>query len=67
MVDWIDIFRIATNLSENHTGKTGSRSLDILHVASALFLKVDLFFTLDVRQSKLAKRSGMKIDMFNSL
>ena len=60
-LSWAETFRYAVDLSGNHTGNTGSRSLDILHVASALSIKADRFFTLDTRQSKLASLAGLKI------
>jgi predicted nucleic acid-binding protein len=36
------------------------RTLDSLHVASALELKADRFWTFDERQAKLAKVVGLK-------
>ena len=63
-ISWTDTFKYAVDLSKKYTNKTGSRSLDILHVASALFIKTDKFLTFDERQSKLAALSGMKIETF---
>ena len=60
-ISWTDTFKWAIDLSRKHTGKMGSRSLDILHVASALSIKADRFFTFDERQTKLAALSGMEI------
>jgi len=60
-LSWAEIFRYAIDLSKNHTKNTGSRSLDILHVASALSMKAGRFLTLDTRQSKLASLAGLKI------
>jgi len=60
-LSWAETFRYAVDLPGNHTGNTGSRSLDILHVASALSIKADRFLTLDIRQSKLAHLAGLKI------
>ncbi|MBW2544091.1 MAG: type II toxin-antitoxin system VapC family toxin [Deltaproteobacteria bacterium] len=60
-LSWAEAFRYAVDLSGNHTGNTGSRSLDILHVASALSIKADRFFTIDTRQSKLASLAGLKV------
>jgi len=60
-LSWAETFRYAVDLSGNHTGNTGSRSLDILHVASALSIKADRFLTIDTRQSKLASLAGLKI------
>ncbi|TET87334.1 MAG: PIN domain-containing protein [Desulfobacteraceae bacterium] len=61
-IDWTDVFKYAVDLSKNHTAKTGSRILDILHVASALSIKADGFLTFDDRQSKLAYLAGLKIE-----
>jgi predicted nucleic acid-binding protein len=48
-------------LARRHTSVIGTRSLDILHVATALILKPDSFFTFDERQQKLAKAERMRI------
>ena len=53
-LDWAGTFARAVDLSAEYTIKTGSRSLDILHVAAALLLKADRFLTFDQRQSRLA-------------
>ena len=61
-ISWVDTFKYAVDLSRKHTRKTGSRALDILHVASALSIKADRFLTLDERQSKLASLAGIRIE-----
>ena len=63
-ISWTDTFKYAVDLSRKHTNKTGSRALDILHVASALSIKADRFLTFDERQSRLAALSGIKIKTF---
>ena len=65
LLDWSAVFNNAINLSKNHSSITGSRSLDILHVASALSISSDRFLSLDERQSKLAALAGLKIEKFN--
>jgi predicted nucleic acid-binding protein len=60
-IHWANIFACAIDLSRRHTGKLGSRSLDILHVALALSLKTDGFLTFDERQSKLAAAAGLRL------
>lgn len=60
-LNWADIWSASLDFSKNHTGISGSRSLDILHVASAIILKFNRFVTLDVRQADLAKRTGLKV------
>ena len=58
-ISWADTFKYAVDLSRKHSRKTGSRALDILHVASALSIKADRFFTFDERQSKLVSLAGI--------
>lgn len=48
-------------LSRRHGAAFGTRTLDVLHVASALVLKPDVFFTFDKRQSQLAKAEGLRV------
>ena len=62
-ISWTDTFKYAVDLSKKHTSRTGSRPLDILHVASALSIKTDRFLTFDERQSKLAALSGITIEI----
>lgn len=54
-------FSRAANLSTNHTERLGARAIDLLHVASALALESELFFTTDSRQAQLAKAEGLKV------
>ncbi len=61
-VDWSLVFTHAIDISKKHSANIGSRSLDILHVASALSIKSDRFLTLDDRQTKLAALFGLKIE-----
>ena len=60
-LNWSDIWNKSLELSRKHTSTNGSRSLDILHIASALVLKFNRFVTLDNRQADLAKKAGLKI------
>ena len=43
-----------------HSPKLGTRSLDVLHVASALELEMRYFVTYDKRQENLARIVGLK-------
>ena len=61
-MEWPRIFNIAMALSKNHSHRIGSRSLDIMHVASAIFLKADQFLSLDRRQFQIAQAAGLKIE-----
>jgi predicted nucleic acid-binding protein len=49
-------------LSYRHTAKHGFRTYDLLHVASALLLGCDTFWSFDAKARKLAKLEGMKVN-----
>ena len=61
-LDWSAIFIHALDLSKKHSAIIGSRSLDILHVASALSINADRFLTFDDQQTRLAGLAGLKIE-----
>ncbi len=44
-----------------HTARHGFRAYDILHVAAALILKCQSFWSFDKKASKLAKLEGLKV------
>jgi predicted nucleic acid-binding protein len=48
-------------LSLRHTARHGFRTYDLLHVASALVLKCDGFWSFDPKASKLAALEGLKV------
>ena len=52
---------LAERLSAAHTRKGGHRTLDVLHVATAMHLKAEIFLTLDGGQATLAKAVGLKV------
>ena len=54
-------FSVATDLGRRHGTKLGVRTLDSLHVASALELGAERFWSFDERQSKLANAVGLKV------
>ena len=56
-----EILTEAERLSAVHTEKLGTRSLDILHVSSALVLGFSVFLTFDRRQIALAKATGLSV------
>ena len=60
-INWADVFAVCLALSNNYTKSTGSRSLDIIHVASALSMGAERFFTFDTKQSQLASTAGLQI------
>jgi predicted nucleic acid-binding protein len=51
----------AVVLSKRHSARLGVRTLDVLHVASALIAKADAFLTFDARQVKLARAERMNV------
>ncbi|MGD9160468.1 MAG: type II toxin-antitoxin system VapC family toxin, partial [Desulfobacteraceae bacterium] len=60
VLDWPQVFSVAFDLSNKHTQYCGARSLDILHVGSALTMKAETFLTFDARQAQLADKAGLK-------
>jgi predicted nucleic acid-binding protein len=63
---WVEVslperaFEVCTFLGRNRVARLGVRTLDTLHVALALELKADHFWTFDRRQAKLAEAEGLK-------
>jgi predicted nucleic acid-binding protein len=55
------VFETGTVLARRHVPVLGTRTLDTLHVASAVELKAQYFWTFDDRQKKLAKAAGLKV------
>ena len=53
------IFERAKQLALKRTPQLGTRTLDVIHVASALLLQADTFFTFDRNQKKLAAAEGL--------
>lgn len=64
---WISVplpesgFELCADLARRFGPKLGMKTLDTLHVACALELKAERFWTFDERQAKLAKAAGLKI------
>ena len=54
-------FDLCADLGRRLGPKLGVRTLDTLHVASAVELKAQHFWTFDDRQARLAKAVGLKI------
>jgi len=58
---WRAVLEQAAELSQQYTPTLGTRSLDVLHVASALELKMRQLVTYDDRQARLAEACGLKV------
>jgi predicted nucleic acid-binding protein len=54
------VYEVAARISRRRTFELGIRTLDILHVASALVLKAEDFYTFDERQRDLANAEGLR-------
>ena len=57
---WRATLKRAAEISRRHTPTFGCRSLDVLHVATALELGLRYFVTFDRRQQQLARAAGLK-------
>jgi len=55
------VFELATRIARRRSSRMGTRTLDILHVASALLLSAERFLTFDERQRQLARAEGLAI------
>jgi predicted nucleic acid-binding protein len=55
------VYDLARRIALKRTAGTGTRTLDILHVASAVLLRAEEFWTFDARQAKMAKAEGLRL------
>jgi len=53
-------FELCAQLARRYAARLGLRTLDTLHVASALELRAERFWTFDQRQKRLARVAGLK-------
>ena len=60
-VKWPSVMRLAARLSEQHSSVYGTRSLDIIHVATAKLSRIEEFVSFDSRQRDLASAIGLKV------
>ena len=60
---WPQIHLAAERLSELYTDVRGHRTMDILHVATAVELGAKEFLTFDGNQRKLAEAEGMIVPL----
>jgi predicted nucleic acid-binding protein len=63
---WVEVempqlaWQTCAQLAHRHGARLGTRTLDTLHVATALELKAERFWTFDERQVKLARSVHLK-------
>ncbi|MEQ2008907.1 MAG: PIN domain-containing protein [Limisphaerales bacterium] len=60
-IEWTEALRQAEVLSKSNTEDKGFRSLDLLHVGTALCLGAKEFFTFDRAAGQLAKLAGLTV------
>jgi len=58
---WRATLRRSAEISRVHTPLLGCRSLDVLHVATAIELGLRRFVTFDQRQQQLARSVGLRV------
>ena len=58
---WPTVFSATLRLSLAHSRSLGARTLDLLHIASALAAESTEFITADDRQAKAATKAGLKV------
>jgi predicted nucleic acid-binding protein len=56
-----EMLRKASLISARQTPRLGTRALDVLHVASAIVLGAQDFYTFDRNQAKLADAEGLVV------
>ena len=59
VTDWADVFAIACELSEAHTARWLTRSLDLIHVAAARATSCRVFVSADDQQLAVARAAGL--------
>lgn len=60
-LDQEKLLRQFEEISLRHTAKHGFRAYDVLHVASALILECDTFWSFDLKACRLAALEGLKL------
>lgn len=60
-IAWRAVLSTAGKISRLHTSTIGCRTLDVIHVASALELDLKRFVSFDHRQQQLARAIGLRV------
>ena len=63
-LNWPEVFECAVSLANRYSASNGCRSLDLLHVASAILLQTTAFLTFDTRQAVAAAKAGVQLVRF---
>ncbi len=58
---WRATLKRAADLARRFTRTLGCRSLDVVHVASAVELSLPVFVTFDARQAELARAARLRV------
>lgn len=56
-----EIYAKASELSDAYTPAIGTRSLDLMHLATAMLCKVQRLLSTDIRQREAAKAEGLEV------
>lgn len=59
--DWTEVAAEVERLSERHTMRRGSRSFDLLHIATALKWEASVFLSFDDLQREVAAAEGLNV------
>ncbi len=62
----VTAYERARQIARRRSAQLGLRTLGVLHVASALLLRAEIFLTFDTRQLRLARAEGLKTLQANS-
>jgi predicted nucleic acid-binding protein len=60
-LSWNRVFTKSKELSAEYSSNFGTRTLDIIHVASAVCVGFENFLSLDERQNRLAEKAGLHL------
>jgi predicted nucleic acid-binding protein len=64
-LDWPEVWVKADRLTHKYVLATQGMTLDVLHIAVAQQLEIEVFGTTDVRQMAVAKKAGLKVVSFS--
>jgi predicted nucleic acid-binding protein len=65
--NWLSVIQLAGELSAQHGRKILCGGMDVLHVASAVKLEAEEFWTCDEDQAEFARATGLKVVDFSTV